>query len=128
MSSESTLKSALVKLARAAMPQAVILRHEDQYTAGIPDISCTHKGLTIWWEVKYARPAVRDRGIQHLTCRRLGTFGRCYYLVYQEKRGKKKTFIVHPNNLDEFEDSTQCINGFNHKWVVQQMEQAHDYK
>jgi hypothetical protein len=50
---EGTLKRALVKAIRAAMPGAVVYRHEDTFSAGIPDISVTWQGITSWWEVKY---------------------------------------------------------------------------
>ena len=51
---EATLKRALVKAIKTTMPGVVVFRHEDQFTAGIPDISVTWAGITTWWEVKYS--------------------------------------------------------------------------
>ena len=51
---EATLKRNLVKSIKSTMPGAVVFRHEDQFTAGIPDISVTWAGITTWWEVKYS--------------------------------------------------------------------------
>ena len=50
---ESDLKRRLVKAILATHPGAVVYRHEDAFTAGIPDISVTWAGLTSWWEVKH---------------------------------------------------------------------------
>jgi len=56
---EATCKAALCKLLRATLPGAVVYRHEDQFTAGIPDISVTWRGRTVWVEVKLDRPGRR---------------------------------------------------------------------
>lgn len=52
---ESYVKSELVRYLRCAFPAAVVIRHEDVATAGVPDISLTYAGNTWWVEVKVAR-------------------------------------------------------------------------
>ena len=60
---ESDCKAALCKVLRASLPPADsrVYRHEDQYTGGIPDISITANGHTLWVEVKLDRPGRRGK-------------------------------------------------------------------
>jgi len=67
---ETQARAKLVKALRETLPEGtVVLRHEDIRTAGIPDISVSLLGRTLWIEVK-AEP-YKLRGIQHETLRRL---------------------------------------------------------
>jgi hypothetical protein len=125
--SEATLKSALMKEMRKQLHGAVLFRHEDQYTSGIPDISTTFNGRTVWWEVKYAKPSIRGRCIQHFTCNELARNGMCFYIVYREKKNERQTLIVHPRFIDSLQSNTIC-KGFNHSWVITHIKAAHDYK
>lgn len=127
MATEATLKSALMKEMRKQLCGAVLFRHEDQYTSGIPDISTTFNGCTVWWEVKFARPSIRDRGVQHFTCSELARNGKCFYIVYYQKKDEKQTLIIHPQFIDTMKATASC-KGFNHKWVVDHIKVAHDYK
>jgi hypothetical protein len=70
---ESYLKSAVCKKLKATLPGAVVFRHEDKFTGGIPDISVTWNDHTCWVEVKYDRPKSRAKvtGQQKLTLGRL---------------------------------------------------------
>jgi len=77
---EATLKSALVHLGRQTLPGHVLLRHEDKMTAGIPDISVTGHGRTLWIEVKFG--VITGRGIQAMTMERLAQYGMAVYVVY----------------------------------------------
>lgn len=119
---EKDLKDALVGTIRNKIPAAVVLRHEDKNTAGIPDISVTYFGKTVWLEVKYAHPYVIGGGLQKLTCRRLAVQGICRYVIYEENKLNKRTVILHPQDivvkLAEVPD--ECMSpGFNHEFVVQ---------
>jgi|TARA_R110000824_G_scaffold53800_1_gene148596 hypothetical protein len=124
---EARLKSALMKEMRKQLSGAVLLRHEDQYTSGIPDISTTFNGYTVWWEVKHAKPSVHGRGIQHFTCNELARNGKCFYIVYHETKHEKQTLIVHPQFLDTLKPIASC-KGFNHSWVITHIKATHDYK
>jgi len=57
---ESDLKRGLVKALRG-IPGAVVYRHEDQFTAGMPDISVTKRGRVVWIEVKFDRNGRRAK-------------------------------------------------------------------
>ena len=60
---EATCKAALCKELRARLDPARsrVYRHEDQFTAGIPDISITANERTVWVEVKLNRPGRRGK-------------------------------------------------------------------
>lgn len=117
---EKDLKDALVHTMRTTVPWAVVFRHEDTNTAGIPDIAFTYKGKTIWLEVKYANPYIRSRGLQDLTCLRLASQGFCWHIIYQENKGERRTIIAQPKHVVEaqiFPD--ECMApGFDHEFVV----------
>lgn len=70
---EADLKRQLRKALEARMPGSLVLRVEDKFTAGIPDIAVTWQGLTGWVEVKYDRPRspARITDGQVLTLKRL---------------------------------------------------------
>lgn len=117
---EKELKDALVKQIRASLPAALVFRHEDQNTAGIPDISVTYKGLTQWLEVKYANPTVHSRGLQLVTCTRLHEVGICHLVIYEEKKGVKQTIIAEPKvRVEQIVAPDECMTpGFDHNFVV----------
>jgi hypothetical protein len=52
---EAYLKRKLVDTLRVTMPGAVVIRHEDKFTAGVPDLSVSWNGITSFVEVKYQR-------------------------------------------------------------------------
>lgn len=53
---ETQLSSRLVAQMKATMNGAVVFKHADRSTIGIPDISCTWQRRVLWIEVKYLRP------------------------------------------------------------------------
>jgi len=55
---EATCKAALARLLRKSLvPRGgIVYRHEDQFTGGIPDVSLSLDGFTVWAEVKLHRP------------------------------------------------------------------------
>lgn len=92
---EGKFTAKLLKHLRQAMPEAVIFKHADKYTAGIPDFSITLDGITTWWEVKrYPRPLDK---IQRETLRRL-QYGFWIWWDAEEKRGS--IYMVHDNGPD----------------------------
>lgn len=70
---ESKFTSKLLKELRLRLPGAVIFKHNDIGTAGIPDISITNERRTIWLEIKDSENKKKDR-LQTETLRRLGGF------------------------------------------------------
>jgi hypothetical protein len=110
---EAVVKGELVKKLRKGIPWAVTLRHEDQFTAGIPDISVTGGPVVkdvgsarrvVWLEIKYADFAFK--GLQHHTLKRLGG----YYIIYDEAR---EVFIVDPR------EKAEVITGRGHDIIVE---------
>ena len=85
---EATLKAGLVRALQKRLHQAMVLRHEDRFRGGIPDISVTLAGRVVWAEVKYDRPGVRSplTAIQERTLRRLGGL----LVLYEEDPWGKK--------------------------------------
>lgn len=110
---EATLKQALCQDLRT-LTKSVVLRHEDVFRAGNPDISVTWSGLTVWLEVKYDTKTRRmeSRGIQNLTCRQLALAGWCFYVIYEDLE-EKQTLIVDPEN---FENGRIVNRDFNKYW------------
>lgn len=109
---EETHRKKLMTSLRAELPSAVSLRHEDDRTAGIPDISVTVKGTpssvihrrsrVMWLECKaksldafkteVAGPKVSKKiGLQREILRRLGGF----YIVFDSAI----MWIVEPTDL-----------------------------
>lgn len=122
---EAILKSGLVKSLKRLNPDAVILRHEDKITHGIPDLTFTLKG-TSWWEGKYANPSFKSKGIQALTMKRLAKQGRAFYVIWDEPQ--KSTFIVHPDFLDSYQaDCIGMVIGFGEDAVAKELKKIHDY-
>lgn len=49
---EAQLTKKLIDYVRKELPQAVVFKHNDRVTTGIPDLSITCGGRTLWVEVK----------------------------------------------------------------------------
>jgi hypothetical protein len=107
---EATVKRSLVRVLRERVDArgGVVYRHEDIFTGGIPDVSVSLNGGTVWAEVKLDRPGRRSKvtALQRDALRRL----RGYLLVYRV--GPKGTLCVsvlgfNPNT-GEFEDAYGC--------------------
>ena len=100
---EQTIKRALMAAIKKLTPEAVALRHEDLYSAGIPDLSYSLNGRTSWWEVKYADPRLVSKGVQRHLCSRLDAASLCRYIIYQQGIAKKRPRairVVRPDDLD----------------------------
>lgn len=113
---EATLKTALVKKLREGLAGAVVIRHEDIRTAGIPDLSVTWRGNTWWVEVKYANPTIHQREQQHLTMTRLAAHGKAVYVVYYA--GDKQVRVYRPLNFPSAEPEF-IAKGYDHNSVVE---------
>jgi hypothetical protein len=124
---EATLKSALVTLVRKAFPGYVIFRHEDRHLFGVPDLSVTGNGVTSWWEGKHANPNFKSQGIQELTMLRLANHSHARYIIWDENSGSKRTLVVSPQGMSEWQSAKETVSGFNHRWVVELIRKVHDH-
>ena len=70
---------------------AVVLKHADRFTKGVPDLSVSVLGGTSWIELKYLRKKARLRDVvdtlQLTLCHELATTtnGRCWVVVFEEE-------------------------------------------
>jgi len=123
---EAILKGNLVKELRLSFPSFVIIRHEDSFTHGIPDISIDGNKITSWIEVKYANPTFASKGIQELTMLRLANASHAFYVVYFEKAGNKRTYFIAPHDIgNSIESWCNYVDGFNHKWIIENIKGVH---
>lgn len=113
---ESKLTKALLKEIRARMPYAVVFKHTEQVTSGVPDISVTYRGRTMWVEVKRVLRGFRDTGLQALTMKQLAAVGLAYYVVYDLERDK--TFVISGDAPREYMLSGVWQPGFDHAFVA----------
>ena len=125
---EAELKQRLRDALKGSLRGVVVLRHEDHFTAGIPDTSITWKRRTTWMEAKVAEPSVKSLGVQKDTCERLAVMGYCWYVVYRVKGGVWTTLVVDPplvHDLDQVPD--ECVaDGINHQFVVEFIRRSYD--
>ena len=127
--SEASLKQSLVKEMRKQMRGVVVFRHEDRHIFGVPDISCTWGGITSWWEVKVADPAVKITSIQVLTCQKLAKAGSaCGIIIYQEM--PHCSYIVDPFKIETWATTSPedlvIFKGFPHLQLVHYIKGVHN--
>lgn len=116
---ETDLKAALCSEGRLRLPGWEIIRIEDIFTHGIPDITFTGRGKTTWVEAKYGTPSFKVKGIQKHKMQKLALAGSAFFLVYWEKGGIRRTYIVPPKDIDlDPSEWTNFTEGFDHKWVL----------
>ena len=122
---EAALVGRLLKKLRTSYPKAVVIKHADRITSGIPDISISWHGKTTWLEVKFANPNIIDRGIQRLMLKTLEREGSAFYVIYDNLRNR--TLIVLPQHIDRWEDdgAYRDADGFDHDLVVKLIKETH---
>ena len=82
----------------------IVLRHENRFGKGMPDISLTAFGHTMWiegkvWGKSKLKPTAADmRSVQHLRMREFAKAGCAYYVIWRERYGD--TLILHPSVYD----------------------------
>lgn len=126
---ESVLTAKFLCEFRERSPSAVVIKHSDSITSGVPDISITLGGLTSWWEAKFAKPSCASKLVQELMLARLAATGFARYIVWCSRAGVDKTLIVHPRKVMErtswdLEAEAWCL-GFDMKWLVTEVLKAH---
>lgn len=133
---EATLKQGLVKEIKRTIPNVVVFRHEDKFTAGIPDLSVSYlrgetaRPFTHWLEVKYCvnkDHSVRSRGIQMLQFHQLDRVAVFNYVVYDATTGG--TYILLSSQIVPYKPgygriasdgvaAAQWSAGYDHKRVA----------
>lgn len=122
---ESPLTQKFRKKATRRLPRAVIIKHADNYTAGVPDMTLTLNGRTSWLEFKHVtkRGQIVSKGIQNLTAQKLALEGTCWYIVYESVVEGQFWYIVEPSKVFEY-DTKATASGPNHdhdaivEWVA----------
>lgn len=99
---ESQLKAKMRTYLNKTYPAAVVYRHEDKFTAGIPDLSITQNGQTIWIEVKIHNAEIfscvdfiHKFPLQAREIQRLGG----YFVVWTPKRHNPYSLIARERNI-----------------------------
>ena len=123
---EAKLKADFGKELALQLPGFVMLSYA---TAGGPDRTILGHGRQTNWEMKHATPDFVSPGRQELICMRMAGAGHCRYVIWYEHDGMQQTMIVHPRMVHfrtgwNLEAEAWCI-GFNHRWLVDQIRQAH---
>lgn len=115
---EKEPKADLVKHLKKYLPLAVVFRHEDHFTSGIPDISVSWKGHTWWIEVKEF-PGKKGRAIQNATACLLKRQGYdCFYVIYHKTRNR--IYIVEPEKYDNWnKECSGSWSGYDHGRVIE---------
>ncbi len=136
MTTEASLSQGLVSHLKQEFPEAIIFRHEDQFTAGIPDISFTWGGVlwsgTTWLETKHVTPkksirATKSFPLQEQIGIELSCWTNARFIVFEERKiGVKDfdkpilsnmTYIAHPGIIEEFRNGLSA-EGFSYVFVA----------
>jgi len=127
---ESQPKGRLVKMARQMLAGFVILRLEDTFTSGNPDIAAAGLNFVSWWEVKLADPTFTSKGIQEDTMVRLDAVSFARYIIYEldKKTGDKSVRIVRPCDFKTWKTVGFSVADWTHQWVVENILRAHASK
>lgn len=88
---EAQLTYRLTRMLRLRLPQATVFKHADGFTAGMPDVSISWEGHTVWVEVKLLNNKKLFEPLQLETLRRL----RGWYLVWDTK--VREGYFFKPN-------------------------------
>ena len=109
----------------AQLPQSVVIKHADAVTAGIPDLSVSWNHKTTWLEVKVSRNGgpLRDREVQRLSLRRMGTAASCYYVIFEV--GNPRTIIVPPSRVSEWMSWPDHVMGHNYGYIINFVKELH---
>jgi hypothetical protein len=106
---ESNIVQKTIKDLKRLLPGAVIHKHNDLSTAGIPDISINYRMRTTWVEVKYVRAAeTKSKFVKHFDKLQLASnillsrHAPTFYLVAYETDAGTKAFLYQPDYLRNF--------------------------
>ena len=127
MKTEAKLKAAFIRELLLQCPSYRVLHYS---TAGAPDRGIVGNGISTRWEFKHATPGITSKGDQELMCMRLAELGHCKYILWVEAGGVKATIIATPKAIYQWQQGKALrpeswCEGFNHKWLVEQVKKAH---
>ena len=114
---EASVTAALTAKTRTSLLGSVVLKHNEAIQSGVPDFSVTWHGVTSWYEVKYAHPTFKSKGIQHITACRLNREGFCRYVIYSDIKGVRQTRILEPDDMCRWRE-IPAYDGFAHAQVI----------
>lgn len=108
--SKDYVSVAIREIAASYGEEAVISKHCDLFTKGIPDLTASFKGQTFWIESKVLRKGDKNLGeeirarkqqLQHLKMTNLwhATEGKAVYIVRDEREPEVVCYWVEPTNL-----------------------------
>lgn len=126
---ETYLQSKLMNACRVTMPHSVVLNHHgSRFTKDYPDMTVSWLDTTSWWELKlYDNEAFDTPEAQSIMCRKLAQQSICNYIIYEERKGVKRTLIVHPGQMDAWSICTNFAHGFSHVWVAAYIRKTHEH-
>jgi hypothetical protein len=114
------------------LPDALPVRHEDQYTAGVPDLSLSYAGCTSWWELKYADPSIQSSKLQRYMCDQLDTRGfSCRYLIFRRGHNGKwprEIRVCPPRDFPHWRSLGRVISSgaFDYVALVRYIQETHE--
>lgn len=102
---EAQVVRGIVEHFRKALPAAAVLKHADRVTRGIPDLSFTYGGNTLWCEVKRLSPNETRSGfrekvepLQLALARHLEAQGACLYFI-SFIDGEERASVMRPHQV-----------------------------
>lgn len=120
---EAKLRHELANSLRRSFTSAVVFCHEDKFTAGIPDLSITLDGVTLWFELKHVTPKKRFKTTD-LQVQTAVELENCWYIVYEERKIMKTeilshmTYIINPQRCRDYREGL-AGDGLAHWFVVE---------
>lgn len=117
MSSEKTFKRRLVSVLRDQLPGSVIFSHNERIVVGVPDLSVTWNGRTVWLELKLF-PVRWSSGAQELSVKRLARAGLCFVVLYDVRHDV--TEVIDPEAFEgpEAFETLSMAKGIDHHFVA----------
>lgn len=126
---ESKPKGILAKKMRLRLVGFEIIRHEENFTYGVADISATGLKKTSWWEIKMltpSKPEIKKQPTQEFRMLRLATYGYAKYVVFEIwPDGAKSTYIFNPIDLPNWREAAEVRGGFDYNWIIDEVLKIH---
>lgn len=125
---EAEITASLLERLRDSWKTAVVFKHDDNLTFGIPDMSVSGHGITSWWEIKVARDGkIDDNPQQNFTCKRLFAVVPCFYIIFEEPR--HAIYICTPEAASHYGTSAfraaVRIEGWRYEYIVNVIRTLH---
>ena len=110
MSEKKFIRTAMEQL-RREIPEAVVIRHEDKFTKGVPDVSVTGFRRTLWLEFKWVPKLPFDKLYNNVKLpkktfpilqlhqmKKLSNLGSARYVIGSEAH---EVFLMYPNDVEK---------------------------